>query len=483
MLREAAYGLHLPSARAALHGSVVEILESILTPAEQENVAGELADHCRISAQADPIFHERELHWLGVHGKNARRQGQPQEALDAYRRIAEHKHTAPEARLKARLSVAELLSYVGHESDAMEALGQLAVDAEKAGMDVLQADALSSWAPLLLARGHIEESLEALQQALAINRHLGRRKAEVAVLSRMSTHARHIGDPERCEALGKEAFELQSEEHDPEAKAQTLLTLVYAQVPQQKYAEAEAALDEAESIATALGKRHLLAQVLVARGSLAGSRGDWADSEKQMRRAVELCRETGAHSEAGGLLDQLGGSLRMQGRFEEAEPYHQQAMEILEEIGDHSRLGVAAMNYAGLCKRLGRMEEAGELYLRSLKHVDRSRDVRLRGHGRGNYAEFLHKQGRLEESRAMFVQSLELLGQSGDIAIRAIQQGRFAALLIRMGRTDEGADAIRESMKVLSKSGGDYGIAMIRQAIGEVCTELGLELPAELSDA
>ena len=480
MLREAAYGLHLPSARAALHGSVVEILESILTPAERENVAGELADHCRISAQADPKFHERELHWLGVHGKSSRRQGHPQEALDAFRRIAEHKHATPETRLKARLSVAELQSYVGLEAAAMEALGQLADDAEEAGMETLQADALCSWAPLLLARGHIEESLEALHQALAINRRLGRRKAEVAVLSRMSTHARHTGDPVRCEELGKEAFELQREAPDPEARAQTLLTLVYAQVPQQKYAEAETALDEAESIATKLGKRRLLAQVLVARSSLSGSRGDWADSERHMRRAVELCRETGAHSEAGGLLDQLGGSLRMQGRFEEAEPYHQQALEILEEIGDQSRLGVAAMNYAGLCKRLGRMEEAGELYLRSLKHVDRSRDVRLRGHGRGNYAEFLHKQGRLEESRAMFEQSLELLGQSGDIAIRAIQQGRFAALLIRMGRANEGTQAIRDALNVLKKSGTDYGVDMIRQAVSEVCTELGLELPAEL---
>ena len=80
----------------------------------------------------------------------------------------------------------------------------------------------------------------------------------------------------------------------------------------------------------------------------------------------------------------------------------------------------------------------------------------------------------------MFEQSLELLGQSGDIAIRAIQQGRFAALLIRMGRANEGTQAIRDALNVLKKSGTDYGVEMIRQAVSEVCTELGLELPAEL---
>ncbi|MCA8911840.1 MAG: tetratricopeptide repeat protein [Planctomycetes bacterium] len=479
MLREGAYGLHLPSVRSALHASVVDILESILSPGELEGIAGELADHCRAGASANPDCHARELHWLGVHGDRARRAGRPEEALQAFSRIARHEHAEGGTRLKAKFDLAEVLAHIGRETQAMEDFGEIVPEAARNGDERLHAEALTHWAPLALARGQVDESRDALEQALQLNRRLQRREAEADVLSRLSMLARHVGDPALAEKLITQAIEVQRESNDSAARAQTLITLADVLLPQQRYAEVEGALEEAEAIAEQTGKRYLMMHIHTTHAAMAGGRGDWAGSEQSIRKAIEISRETGARSDTAGLLDQLGGSLRMQGNFAEAEPYHRQAMELLEEIGDEMRLGVVAMNYAGLCKRMGRMEEAGELYERALRHVDRSRDVRLRGHGRGNYAEYLHKQGRLEESREMFSQSLELLAQSGDVVVRAIQQGRFAALLMRMGRRDEAASAFTESLSVLQGAGNDFGIGVTRQAMGEVCEELGLETPPE----
>jgi tetratricopeptide (TPR) repeat protein len=281
--------------------------------------------------------------------------------------------------------------------------------------------------------------------------------------------AAHIGDPAQAEALLREALAIYERLGDLEGAAGARVQLAFDVRDERK--DAQELLAQAEAFARSRDDKQLLCRVWSARSGLAHRRSDWPEAERCRRLAYELAIETVARGEAAGLLDQIGGSMRMQGRYAEAEPVHERALELLLEIGDDRRTGVAFLNFAGLRKRTGRLDDAAKLYERALVHIRKCGDVRMLGHGLGNYADLLHKQARLEESAAAFVEALGLLERAGDRLVYAIQQGRYAALLKRMGRDTQARTEYRAALEALEAAGNLDDARITREEMQRVCAE------------
>lgn len=470
LLREVAYTLHLPSERAQLHGTTADILEQAFAQPELDKLAFELAAHCQAAGLAG-----RELGWLRIAASGARRDGQPERALAAWQRVAEHPDAEPTGRLSARLHAANLKVQLGRESDAIDELAAVVQEAGEIHAREMQADALIDWASLVLARGQVEESADALQRALSINRELGRSRHLASTLGALSIHAAHVGNPGLGEDLSRQALAIYEQAGDADGVARVRVRLAYSTINNAQ--ESEELLKLAQELAEERGDKRLQIAVWLGLSTVAQRRSDWAQAEECRRRAYDLAVETGSLSDAAGILDQIGGAMRMQGRFAEAEPLHLQALELLREIGDDRRIGIGLLNYAGLRKRMGMLEEAADAYELMLTHLNKCRDVRILGHGLGNYAELLHKLGRLEESDNMFAQALERLQQSGDRLVHAVQQGRYAVLLKRLGRDVQADSAYGLALTALTECGNMEDVASTRAAMREICAELGVAEP------
>ncbi|MCZ7608321.1 MAG: hypothetical protein M5U25_20220 [Planctomycetota bacterium] len=117
VIRDAAYGLQPPTARAALHAMALEIIESLATPDTIDGWAEELADHARQAMGAEgadrQALQRRELAYLQRAAEHAAKHWHNERSVTLRERIAEHPDAGPDQRIKALLDNVDTLMRSG----------------------------------------------------------------------------------------------------------------------------------------------------------------------------------------------------------------------------------------------------------------------------------------------------------------------------------------------------------------------------------
>ncbi|MEK7468588.1 MAG: tetratricopeptide repeat protein [Planctomycetota bacterium] len=380
LLRDAAYQLQLPGARARLHGLALAAIEGIfggrpptpppleapgpLTPATHPSDpwAEELAGHARfaLSPAAGPGVSPDLVDVEKTYVRRAAEQGERHFRLPAARVLWERY-----AELSSGVEKAESLRRAGGVAQQAGLLriaeplfeSALALVAES-GNGRIHGAVLVSVAALDREMGRIDQAELRLQRAIALHRDRADRRNEGIALGGLGNLFRETARQEQAEPLLLESLAILREFHDRRLEGITLSNLATLTADTGREALAGSMFLEAAAIHRECGNRRSEAVVLGNLAVLFGRTQRTAEAERAYLRALELNRDIGDRRLEGVTLGNYAGLLAFTGRAGQAEEFLRQAIDIHRDVGNRRFEGVHQLELAGLKLRQGRVEEA-----------------------------------------------------------------------------------------------------------------------------
>jgi tetratricopeptide (TPR) repeat protein/transcriptional regulator with XRE-family HTH domain len=234
-------------------------------------------------------------------------------------------------RLAAALSAYFLQAKRPQEWVATHEIGLAAARAQ--GDLTGQARMLSSLGSAAQDRGHSEESLEYLHEALAIRRQIGDLVAQSYTLCNMGHAVWQLGRHGAATEHYLEAVALARTTTERYALAVSLNNLGLLYIDIKRFDEAAATLEEALSTYREVGDRYGEGMVLDSLGTLHHRMGDLSAAVTHLRGAVVIREESGDRHGAAVTNANLGDVYRDAGRPAAARELWQLALATLDELG------------------------------------------------------------------------------------------------------------------------------------------------------
>lgn len=420
LLREAAYSLQAPSARAALHRAALEVLEEMAGRSEEsDSWAEELAYHARAAqtqqSKDSTALHGRELHWLRRAAGFATRTWANDAALDAWQRMAAHSNATAVDRVRANTQIAEILMRTGAPARAEPPMNRAMADLEQCDDPKTRGECLAMRARLLVVLGRYPEAREQARQAFDLAR-----QADPATFGQLCNVAAQaagaMGDWREAEARVREAMTVLDPDRDPGVRARATMHL----------------------------------------SDFLWRQGRLPEAEESFRQAIDYARRSRNPGIEASSLDHLGSLLRELGRHDESRDLHQQAAALYAQVGDTVGVAATLVNLATLDQGDGRLEDARRSLLRAIGHFRAAGTVTLEGIALGNLGGVTRKLGRLAESAAAYERARALLARAGSAIETAVFDGMYAQLLLLAGYPDAAEVNARQAMDALEKQGAQH---------------------------
>lgn len=378
LLRDAAYELQLPAARAALHLNVLEIVEGLYggLPPEPgastgisanfetlpiDEVAAELADHAQSAAGAASPAAPELLQRLRIYLKRAAihagRAFQNRQSARLWLRAAEMQEG--EARAHALLSAARMVGSAGHASEA-EALTRAALET----VDI--PDCSSVLLPDCLEQlGHLRSTAEQMDEAEPhylrglelCQRHNHARKA-TSLRIRLAHVCLRTGRLDDSHALYTQAMHESRERSDAATEALSVAGLASVTAAQGRHAEADELFENALAMHRQQGDRRSESVTLGNMASYLWRTKQWQRAEDAMRRVLPLHREVGNRRFEAKALGGLASYALLQNQPGQALAMAQEALKIDREVGNPVEEGLHLCTIGRCLILLGRLEEA-----------------------------------------------------------------------------------------------------------------------------
>jgi tetratricopeptide (TPR) repeat protein len=419
LLREAAYSLQAPSARAALHRAALEVLEELArVAADSDSWAEELAYHAR-AAQGQTgdtaALHGRELHWLRRAAGFATRTWANEAALDAWQRLAVHPLAQAADRVRANTHLAEILMRTGVPVRAEAPIARALADLEACDDPAARGECLAMRARLLVVLGRYPEARRQCEQAFEPARQAG--PATLGQLCNVAAQAAAaVGDWREAESRARQALEVLDPGRDPGVRARATMHL---------------------------------ADFLWRQGRL-------PEAEHTFGQAVELARASRNPGLEASSLDHLGSLMRELGHPDRARELHRQAGALYGQVGDTVGVAATLVNLSTLDQAEGRLAEARVSLLRAIAHFRAGGTVTLEAIALGNLGGVARKLGRLAESAAAYERARALLARTGSTIETAVFDGLYAQLLLLAGYPDAAEVNARQAMDTLERQGARH---------------------------
>jgi class 3 adenylate cyclase/tetratricopeptide (TPR) repeat protein len=396
LLRTVAYEMLSRQERKSRHLAAAEHLRTAF-PNEGEEVAEAIANHLVDAHRA-------------AHG-DAEADEIAQRAVTALRRAAQRAAAvgAPETAARTYLTAREMVA----DGDERSALTEAA-------------------ATMRLRAGDNAEAVELFEEAIAAHAATGRQREAAVLTFGLSEAMSRLGQLDEAAARLRAALDvLGPDAVEPEVgrlNAALGRMLAFAG----RYEEADASLEVALRIATALELPDVLVSALMVRAISYGYLGRIVESRALFAAGIEIARERDLAEDAGRLLANLG-NIALQWDLPESESSYREALAVARRRGDRYGESVAAANLLTALLMPGRWDEAESLG-RALfeEHPDRS--------GK----EFLHANlvasGVARGDLAAALRDLEgaaAFATSGDPEYRMIYGAADTLVRIAQGRAEE----------------------------------------------
>ncbi len=276
--------------------------------------------------------------------------------------------------------------------------------------------------------GHAEESLEALERALAIARAIGDRSTEARVLGHVAyTHAQ-LGDDEKALAVFEESLAAAREAGDRRSEGMVLASVGMLLVRRGQLDDAARTFDAALAVDGEVGNRYAAAAALAARGELHRARGRVEAARADLEAALEGYREFGERRHEGLALTELGVLYQEQKRFAEARACLERAQQQHRELGSRLFQVTALATLGDLEREEGQLAEARSRYERALRIArelgDRVAQARILASLGGTNAA-LRKQDAARESLADAERLAEALGDPSTLRVVDLERAHL----------------------------------------------------------
>lgn len=401
LMREAAYQLHPPADRAALHKLALEVLEQLLSPEALSELAEELADHAADAqaAAADTTeardLARRQVRYLIQAGENAAARYEADGAVSLLTRAAQHPQCDEASRFRALVAAGNTRIVEGRFEPARQLLQQvnpdslgaadraawrlrmaevdlrtarypqvlqlaaLAVqDARSVGHGAFEARALAMQASANMLAGRLDEALVQYEETLALAQAVGDAAAAAQAEVNRASVLRKRGRHTEAEAILRRAlteFAKAGPSRNLAIAQQNLSNVMY---DQRRMEEAELWLNTAEATYRRVGDRNGIANITGSRGIQYHYERDYEKAARAYREAAELFSEIGAPRGEMRNWANLGTALLQMGRVEEAAAMAERALALARQIGDRESQGIYIGQRGSAHKLAGRPKPA-----------------------------------------------------------------------------------------------------------------------------
>lgn len=355
VLRDAAYGMMLPSQRAALHADAADLCGSPIERADHLHAARKLDE-----ALADP---EREREATVAAVEAAEQAFANRKAEELYLRLAELETGEQQVRALRRAGViagqgSRLQEGARHLQRALQGARQL-------GNDRAIGAAAGNLASLKMYLGEVERAEELYREAIDRLRNAGDETGQALELANLATVHILKGKTEPALELLERALEIQRRVGDGKNQAVTLGNLAMLLQRLQRHDESERLLHEALALHRKSGNLRQEGAVLGQLAALELRRSARAEAERFARKAVRLLRNAGDRRREADAMAELARVFEAGDRLEESVALHEDALQIQLELGHTHGMARQYGNLGLLYLRQGEREKAIQFLTRS----------------------------------------------------------------------------------------------------------------------
>jgi adenylate cyclase len=226
-----------------------------------------------------------------------------------------------------------------------------------------------------------------------------------------------------------------------------------------EYAQAHAALAQAQAVFTALDDRAGLSQTFAEIGQVYRRQGNYPAARACFEASLEQQRQAGDRPGIAGALGNLGITAYAQGDYQTATAYHQASLELRRELGD--KLGIAtALNGLGIVAYAQSDYQAAETYFSASLELRRGIGDKLGiTNCLNNLGVVAYEQGNDQAASTLYQESLELRREIGAKGGIATSLNNLGYVLLRQGQVRQAAALLRESLAIHYELGNQQGLA------------------------
>lgn len=466
VLRDAAYGLQPPSARADLHKLALAILEHLVPDADRDAIARELAFHAHQGQQADKQttrshgLIRKELDYELRAARWAEKTYHPDAAIASWLRCAHNPLATPAQKMLALTRSADWHANLGRgrEADAVLAgaerwavddstrrtllacRGNLARQSSRfaqAEQDYTQALALSSGheAAVMLAnravarmhQGRLAEAEQDFNEAGGIG------GVGTSALQDHAILAFHSGRREESLRMFRDAADLAQSGGDPRIAATILANMASVLFNLGRSAEALAPLHQALSLQRQIGDLRGEASTLSVLGALDTVAGNYQQAVRWSLRSVELNREAANLPILAITLRNLAALYLVTGDVPSAEPLAAESYVLETAAGNTTGEGLCLVVSGMLAHARRDFARAVEYHQRALALLEGGATAEYLADATIQLGRSLRDAGKLTEAGAALDRAMELCSKLHRPEIAASVAGHAALLALAQG--------------------------------------------------
>ena len=218
-----------------------------------------------------------------------------------------------------------------------------------------------------------------------------------------------------------------------------------------------------------LGETPELADALRSLGQFHWRRGNSAEADAYLRRAVDVAGRVDAPAVRAAAMQDLAIELAQTGHTDEAMATIADAFEAAKKVGERVNLQRAYNNYASLLIYFGSdLREARKVVLEGLEIAEKGRGEGWLAWISNTASEISLNMGSLEEAEQGIRAAIEHAEAGGDQPLIGLSSGILSWVLLWRGQLDEAQEALRRARDVLREMPEPQGEIFIERVDGEL---------------
>lgn len=278
-----------------------------------------------------------------------------------------------------------------------------------------RADVLNNLGLAYYEAGHLDNALEALNEARAKFHDRRDKRREASALHNLGSVAWTQGRLNEAEEYFSSALTLYQNLNQRHEIAETLNSLGLVQEAQGRWDDAAATSRQALSLLQTDKDEYGQAQVLANLGNVLTLLGDYPSARQCYENGLLIARALGDARLEGQLLTGLGDVLVVQGESAQALATFQASLERKQLGGDQRSLKHTWLSLGALYHKLRQLSQAEALYHQALDAARAQGDRRIETHALINLAKIALVQSRVDEV-TNWLDEAEPLAHAGDFS-------------------------------------------------------------------
>ncbi|MGD1808180.1 CHAT domain-containing protein [Dapis sp. BLCC M126] len=313
-----------------------------------------------------------------------------------------------------------------------------------------------------------QESIETLQQVLAIARKIKSPAIEAVANLGIGSNYSSIGKPQEALNFYKEALMIFREVGNRSGVATTLnnIGLVYNNIGQPQKALEN--FEQALSIMREVGDRSGVATTLNNIGLVYNNIGQPQKALEYYQQALPIRREVGDRSGVATTLNNIGVVYHSIDQPQKVLEYYQQALPIMREVGDRSGVAITLNNIGEVYRKTGPPQKALENFEQALPIMREVGDRSGVATTLNNIGEVYRKTGPPQKALEYYQQALLIMREVGNRSGVATTLNNIGLVYISIGQPQKALEYYQQALPIRREVGDRSGEATTLNSIGGV---------------